>query len=131
MNFTIALQLIIPSFALSFLLTIGAKFLAPHLGFIDSPSCERKKHSCPMPVLGGAAMMMAFCVGVLCSYQISPFIKQSLSANSTFVITVLGVAGLFCVLGTIDDRYGMRPLVKLFGQCLCAIPFALYQKQVS
>ena len=131
MNFTIALQLIIPSFALSFLLTIGAKLLAPHLGFIDSPSCDRKKHSCPMPVLGGAAMMMAFCVGVLCSYQISPFIKQSLSANGTFVITVLGVAGLFCVLGTIDDRYGMHPLVKLFGQFLCAIPFAVSQTQVS
>ncbi len=130
MNFTIVLQLIIPSFALSFLLTIGAKFLAPCLGFIDSPSCERKKHSCPMPVLGGAAIMMAFWAGVLCSYQI-PFIKQSLSANGTFVITVLGVAGLFCALGTIDDRYGMRPLVKLFGQLLCAIPFALYQTQVS
>ena len=131
MSFTTALLLIIPSFFLSFLLTVVAKFLAPHLGFIDSPTCERKKHSHPMPVLGGAAMMMAFCIGVLCSCLISPFIQETLFANGAFVLTVLGVAGLFCVLGTVDDRYGMRPLVKLFGQLLCSVPFVVYQTQIS
>jgi hypothetical protein len=35
------------------------------------------------------------------------------------------------VLVTVDDRYGMRPFVKLFGQLLCAVPFVVYQTQIS
>jgi len=83
-----------------------ARWLAPYVGVIDHPSA-RKVHARPMPRLGGAAMIMAFMVVLL------------LVGNLYNIQQLAGVligASFVSLLGIWDDRWGVRPIVKLVGQ---------------
>jgi UDP-GlcNAc:undecaprenyl-phosphate GlcNAc-1-phosphate transferase len=77
-------------------------------GFLDHPA-PHKMHRSPTPYLGGAAI----CVGVLVAV---------LSLRTTAHSGVIGAAAaLLFVVGLVDDRWGMRPVVKLGLQALAAV----------
>src|SRR5512136_2656491 len=102
-------------FAGALVLAMGAtpiaRWLAPHVGVIDQPSA-RKVHVRPMPRLGGAAIFIAFMLALLVFGNRFNF--QQLAG-------ILIGASFVSFLGTWDDRWGLRPILKLIGQILGAL----------
>jgi len=89
-----------------------ARHLAPRLGVMDQPS-PRKIHTKAMPRLGGAAIYLAFIVALLL-FENRHYISQ--------LVSILLGATLVSFCGFWDDRWGMRPLLKLgVGQPLAAL----------
>jgi UDP-GlcNAc:undecaprenyl-phosphate GlcNAc-1-phosphate transferase len=87
-----------------------ARRIAPKLGVMDQPN-PRKVHARPMPLLGGAAIVSASLLTLLLLRD--RFEIQQLSN------IVLG-ASLVALLGFYDDRWGLRPILKLIGQIFAA-----------
>jgi len=89
-----------------------ARMIAPRLGVMDQPSA-RKIHTRPMPRLGGAAIYLAFILALL------------LFGNRRYVsqlVSILLGATLVSFCGFWDDRWGMRPLLKVgVGQPIAAL----------
>ena len=103
-------------FASALALAIGgtpiARKLAPRLGVMDQPSA-RKIHTRPMPRLGGAAIYLAFILALLI-FEDRHYISQ--------LVGILTGATLISFCGIWDDRWGLRPLLKLgVGQPLAAL----------
>ncbi|HEY4690024.1 MAG TPA: MraY family glycosyltransferase [Anaerolineae bacterium] len=97
-------------FAGALILAIGgtplARRLAPRLGLVDQPSA-RKVHQHPMPRMGGAAIVLASLIAVL--------IFRDRIEFQQLIGIVLGGA-FVSLVGALDDRWGMSPLVKLIAQ---------------
>lgn len=103
------------AFAGALVLAIGltpvARRLAPRLGVIDEPKA-RKIHRRPVPRLGGAAIFLAVIVAAIVlgrRYRFTQF--------GTILVGATGVS----FMGLIDDRWGLRPALKLVGQILAAL----------
>ena len=89
-----------------------ARMIAPRLGVMDQPSA-RKIHTRPMPRLGGAAIYLAFILALLL-FGNRHYISQ--------LVSILLGATLVSFCGFWDDRWGMRPLLKVgVGQPLAAL----------
>lgn len=102
-------------FAGALVLTIGttplARYLAPRIGVIDEPEA-RKVHKRPVPRLGGAAIFLTVIVVAIVlgrRYRFNQF--------GSILIGATGVS----FMGLADDRWGLKPLVKLVGQILAAL----------
>jgi UDP-GlcNAc:undecaprenyl-phosphate/decaprenyl-phosphate GlcNAc-1-phosphate transferase len=128
-------------FLFSVLLTPLMRRLAPVFGFWDHPGA-RKVHSHPKPLLGGAAIFFAFVLVVIGDLLILNWLYRLnlrpdnwlfrclllLADNAAGVRrAILQLTGfllggaLMFVVGLIDDRFGMSPLMKLLGQIVAAI----------
>jgi len=98
-------------FFASLLFAVGATPLARRvafaLGILDQPSA-RKVHTSPVPLLGGVAIYLAFLAALLLFSDVF-YVNQ--------VIGILLGATWVSFLGIWDDWRGLRPLVKLAGQC--------------
>lgn len=97
---------------------------APRGGFMDRPG-GRKVHLRPVPRGGGAAVFVGFHVAcaVVFLFPWKPFAGQ-LSIDWWFRFLPLS-AGVVS-LGLLDDRFDLKPLVKLLGQvALGAAAYAL------
>jgi UDP-GlcNAc:undecaprenyl-phosphate GlcNAc-1-phosphate transferase len=101
-------------FASALVLAIGgtplARRIALRLGIIDRPDA-RKIHVDPIPLLGGVAIYGAFIVALV-------LFGNRFRLNE--LISILVGASLMSFLGVWDDRRGLSPLLKLFGQFLAA-----------
>lgn len=98
---------------LAFALTPVAMRVAWRLDVVDRPD-GRRIHQRPIPLLGGVAMLIAILLAV----------APNLDIDRRYAAILLG-AVLICLLGAIDDRFGVPPLWKLVGQIACAaIPVA-------
>lgn len=102
-------------FATAFVFAVSvtpiARRIALRTGVIDQPSA-RKIHTHPMPLLGGAAIYLAFVLALII-YSDQFFISQ--------VIGILIGATWVSFLGVWDDRAGLSAGVKLLGQLLAAL----------
>jgi UDP-GlcNAc:undecaprenyl-phosphate GlcNAc-1-phosphate transferase len=98
---------------ITFALTPVAMRAAWRLGVVDRPG-GRRIHDRPIPLLGGVAIFLGILVAVL----------PNLEVDRRYASILIG-AGLICLLGVVDDRFGIPPLPKLLGQIACAaIPVA-------
>ena len=98
---------------ITFALTPVAMRAAWRLGVVDRPG-GRRIHDRPIPLLGGVAIFLGILVAVL----------PNLDVDRRYASILIG-AGLICLLGVVDDRFGIPPLPKLLGQIACAaIPVA-------
>lgn len=91
--------------------------LALATNFVDNPS-QRKIHKQSKPLLGGLAVFFGFCGVLLYNILIVP--GKELNYH---IIGYLAGGGLILLIGLIDDRFGMKPILKLFGQILTALIF--------
>lgn len=101
--------------ASALLLAIGGtpimRRLALQFGVVDKPN-SRKIHTNPVPLLGGAAIYLAFILALL------------FASDRFYVGEVVGIftgATLMSLMGVIDDRWGLGSYIKLAGQLLAAI----------
>lgn len=88
-----------------------ARRLALASGVVDAPSA-RKVHQEPTPLLGGAAIYLAFVVALLL-FGGRQEIRQlvGIVVGATFV----------SVVGVVDDIRGLRPVIKLLAQVVAAL----------
>jgi UDP-GlcNAc:undecaprenyl-phosphate GlcNAc-1-phosphate transferase len=84
--------------------------VALRLGVIDAPAA-RKIHTGPVPLLGGAAIYVAFIIALL------------FFGDRRYISEVVGIfvgATLMSLMGVVDDKWGLGSYVKLGGQLLAA-----------
>jgi UDP-GlcNAc:undecaprenyl-phosphate GlcNAc-1-phosphate transferase len=107
----IPMLVFIGALAIAFTATPIARRIAPRLGVMDHPN-PRKVHAQPMPLLGGAAIVIAslFTLWVL----LDRFEFQQL-------VSILLGATLMALIGFYDDRWGLRPSLKLIAQIAAAL----------
>lgn len=111
--------------ASALMLAIGGtpvmRLVALRFGVIDRPAA-RKIHTNPVPLLGGAAIYIAFIVVLL------------LLGDRRYVSEVVGIflgATLVSLMGVVDDRWGLGSYIKLVGQLLAACILIYSGVQVS
>lgn len=95
------------SLALTYLITRLLIPAAPHLGLMDIPS-ERKKHSGATPLVGGIAIYASIfiCTMLFTRLQIE-------------LLSIITLGGILTTIGTLDDKYGLSPRLRLVIQ-FCA-----------
>lgn len=87
------------------------RLVALRFGVIDQPAA-RKIHANPVPLLGGAAIYVAFILVLF------------LFGDRRYIHEVIGIfigATLMSLMGVLDDRWGLGSYIKLGGQLLAAI----------
>ncbi len=104
-------------FAAALVLVVGAtplaRRLAPRLGMMDQPSA-RKVHHQPVPRIGGVAIYLAVLAASVALAQWSSITYAQIGS------IVVGATGI-SFLGLVDDRWGLRPVIKIIGQVLAAL----------
>ncbi len=111
----------VPLVVIGFLVAYGftpvTRQIALRWNVVDQPN-HRKIHVEPMPMLGGLAILVAFLFATLAVFALATSVFQVEEFFIEFIGVVIGCVWLAGV-GLWDDRYGMRPLVKLGAQ-MCA-----------
>ena len=112
-------------FASALILVLGAtpvfRRLGGRLGMVDRPDA-RRVHLSPVPLLGGMAIYAGFIMALLLFGE-GWVVSQAIS--------ILIGATIVSFLGIWDDRWGVRPVMKLLGQALAAGIVILSGVQVS
>lgn len=88
----------------TFVLTFFVKELAIKFKFMDVPDF-RKIHKNPTPRIGGLAIYIGFLIGLL-----------YLAPNSQHLPAIIVGSAIIVLTGALDDKYNIRPIVKLTGQ---------------
>ena len=89
----------------TFAATPVARRLAHRYSVVDAPSA-RKIHTNPVPLLGGIAIYGAVMVSLMLFGHLQ-YVQQTAS--------ILIGATLMSMLGVWDDKWGLRPVAKLWG----------------
>ncbi|MDE0461926.1 MAG: MraY family glycosyltransferase [Caldilineaceae bacterium] len=96
------------------------RYAALRMGILDNPSA-RKIHSAPVPLMGGAAIYLAFITAL------------ALWGERSYVNEVVGIfvgATLVSIIGALDDSRGMGSYLKLLFQLAAAFILILSGVQV-
>lgn len=103
------------SFLLSFALTPIIRDRLGAVGFLDHPDGLRKKHSGPMPRVGGIGIALSY-AGTFAIALLLPFGFSGLLPGALPEIWKLAaVAAIVLLTGVLDDRRGLNAWQKLLG----------------
>jgi UDP-GlcNAc:undecaprenyl-phosphate GlcNAc-1-phosphate transferase len=146
MNLVIYLSVLVESLVLSMVLTPVAARVARRTGFYDHPE-GRKVHVEPTPYLGGAAIFISFNVVILLNLLTVTLLGGPGDPGGNFLGKLIAAAAvhregigrvlprllgfllgglIVFVIGLVDDRKGMSPLLKLVGQFAAAGIFCVF-----
>ncbi len=114
------------AFLFGYVLTAGARWLAPRLGFVDQPDDKRKRHARLTPLMGGVAIFLSFSLSAFILAAIVPVSADGREGGLSGLVPLLSSAGLFCLLGLYDDRRALPPRWKFAGQILACLPYVLW-----
>lgn len=101
---------------LSLVLTPPVGALGLHLGFADQPGPRRVRDR-PVPTTGGIVVFLAFGVGMAAWLRMCHELPAGLPHRLAVLLT--GTACI-AVLGAVDDRVNLSPLIKLLFQSAVA-----------
>jgi UDP-GlcNAc:undecaprenyl-phosphate GlcNAc-1-phosphate transferase len=102
---------------LTFLATGLVRRLAIRWGAVAHPR-KRDVHTVPIPRMGGLAMYIGVCGGMLLAHQL-PVLRRAFDYSLDPTAILLG-GGLIMVIGMLDDRFELDSLTKFAGQTTCA-----------
>ncbi len=112
------------AFLVSFIATPVMRKLAISNGIVDWPDLKRKAHLEPVAYLGGVALFLGWVAGVTVCFFVEPHTSHGhaggLITSMDFPFSILAGAAIICLVGLIDDVYGISPRVKVGGQLLAA-----------
>lgn len=111
--------LFLGTFALCYVLTPLCRELARKCGMVDAPSA-RRINKVPTPRAGGLAICISVTVVLAVYMSISGTQLSPLFPNEVFG-RVMGLSVALVLVGLVDDKFGLPPLVKLFGQMAVAL----------
>ncbi|MDA7675831.1 hypothetical protein N9040_09040 [Akkermansiaceae bacterium] len=120
LTLTYAVAFIATAFFVSVAFTRIFISVGPRLGLMDEPD-ERRVHATPVPRAGGLAIWVAFLIVLWVADAIFPslFVGHHGTKNIAWTIS----SAILILVGFIDDRAGLKPLVKLGGQAIAAAVF--------
>ncbi len=104
------------AFGLSLGLTPLVRRLALRLGVVDNPE-KRKMHHVPVPLLGGAAVVVSSLVVLTGVWILAP---EFLGEDAPKLPAMLLAGTIIAALGVYDDWRGARASVKLVWQSIAA-----------
>ncbi len=84
--------------------------MAPRMGLVKRPSRERDIHRRTVALGGGVGLYAGFAVAALLSLP-----------HDRELAAILGLTGVSALIYLYDDRFGMRPLLKLALQVVIAV----------
>nr|CEL21680.1 Undecaprenyl-phosphate N-acetylglucosaminyl 1-phosphate transferase [Kibdelosporangium sp. MJ126-NF4]CTQ92460.1 Undecaprenyl-phosphate N-acetylglucosaminyl 1-phosphate transferase (EC 2.7.8.-) [Kibdelosporangium sp. MJ126-NF4] len=105
------------SLALTFLLTGPVRLLAFKIGAVAVPR-TRDVHTRPIPRLGGLAMYLGICGGMLLAHQL-PLLRRAFEYSLDPYGVLVG-GGVIMLIGMLDDRFELDALTKFAGQTMSA-----------
>ncbi|MDR1069002.1 MAG: undecaprenyl/decaprenyl-phosphate alpha-N-acetylglucosaminyl 1-phosphate transferase [Clostridiales Family XIII bacterium] len=111
------------SLLISFALTPLSMRIAGRIGAVDIPKDDRRMHKIPIPRFGGFAIFLAaFVVILLVRFVLFRYLPYSESYDEPVekLTGVLAGGLLIYLLGVFDDIFTLSPVIKLFGQIICA-----------
>ncbi len=111
----------------AFGLTPLVRRLALRVGAVKVPSA-RDVHTTTMPMLGGAAMFVAFLVAMAVASQISQF--RGMFDGSSEPAGVILAAGVMFAIGALDDLRDVSPPAKIAGMVLAGSLLSLFGVQM-
>jgi len=114
----ICMTVFILSFLSVYTLTPFVIRFARKTNFIDNPN-SRKVHVKATPLLGGVSVFIGFFI-MTCYLVIT---KQHVL--NIEIIGYLVAALIIVIVGIVDDKYGMNPILKLVGQLLSCLIFLI------
>ncbi|MDB4499917.1 hypothetical protein N9225_02735, partial [Akkermansiaceae bacterium] len=120
LNITHAVALLGAAFFVSVALTRIFISVGPRFGLMDEPD-ERRVHVTPVPRAGGLAIWAAFLIVLWVADAIFPNLFVGLHSTKNIAWTIS--SAILILVGFIDDRTGLKPLVKLAGQAVAAAVF--------
>lgn len=115
------IMILVTSLIFSILAVPIAKRVALRVGVVSVPR-TRDVHVVPVPMLGGAALYVAFVLALV-------FLGERAYVREAIAI-VLG-ATLISLFGLVDDRWGMHAGIKMVGQALAGLILVLGGVQIS
>jgi UDP-GlcNAc:undecaprenyl-phosphate GlcNAc-1-phosphate transferase len=148
---TAGLLLLVSSFALSLVLTLVVRALAPRFHFLDTPDDGRKAHERPVPYGGGIAIFLAVTLPLVAAAWIvldchangrpawlsesvynpvSIHLPGAVKKLPEFIAVLVGGFVIF-LLGLVDDRRKLGPFVKLAVQTAVAVGVVLAGVRVT
>lgn len=103
------------SFLLSLVLTPLIRDHVGHLGFLDHPDGIRKKHSGPIPRIGGLAIALSY-AGTFALAFVLPFSYTHILRDALpGILRLTLVASVVFLTGVVDDIFGLSAWKKLSG----------------
>jgi UDP-GlcNAc:undecaprenyl-phosphate GlcNAc-1-phosphate transferase len=114
------------SAALTFLFTGMVRRLAIRIGAVAYPR-KRDVHTVPIPRLGGLAMYLGVCGGMLLAHQL-PVLRRAFDYTFDPLAVLIG-GGVIMMIGMLDDRFELDSLTKLAGQTTSAGILVLFGLQ--
>lgn len=115
----------------SFVLTSLAVVAARHLRLLDWPDKQRKLHARATPLMGGVAVILALFLGLFQCELAGSHWGTSDPQFHHFTRMLLLSAGMLCVIGLWDDKWGMRAGQKFLLQVIAILPFVLWGRSTS
>ena len=113
--------------AVTYLTTPVARRFAVRIGAMAQPR-DRDVHAIPTPRLGGLALYAGIAVAMLVAERL-PALQEAF-ATSLDPQALLVSGAVVCLLGVVDDRWGLDALTKLTGQVVAAGVMCLYGVQL-
>ncbi|RJK98149.1 glycosyltransferase family 4 protein [Vallicoccus soli] len=114
--------------AVTYLTTAPVRRLALRWG-VMTPVRDRDVHDTPIPRMGGVAILAGLCAGVLVASKL-PLLRTVFESGQTDWRGLLSGAVVICLLGAVDDRWGIDAVTKLAGQVLAGGVMALQGVQL-
>lgn len=111
---------------LTFLFTGLIRRFALRWGAVAHPR-QRDVHTVPIPRLGGVAMYLGVCGGMLLAHQL-PALRRGFEYTFDPTAVLIG-GGMIVLIGMLDDRFELDSLTKLAGQTTCAGILVLFGLQ--
>lgn len=103
------------TFALSLGLTPLFRKIAIRSQFMDTPLGQLKKHTAPVPYLGGFAIYFAFLLGIIAALVVAP------PPDSPRILAILVGGTVVAIMGLADDLFSLSPAVKFLFEILAAV----------
>ncbi len=104
-----SLYIVLIGFAVTLGLTPAAGWLARRLNMLDYPDKRLKRHEKPVPYLGGLTVYLGFMISLV-------GVKLWQDGTVIGVVGVITGTTLIAILGMIDDKHSLSPLIKFIGQ---------------
>ncbi|WP_369253598.1 glycosyltransferase family 4 protein [Geodermatophilus amargosae] len=111
----------------TFLATPVVRIAAVRMRMMAAPR-ERDVHVIPTPRGGGVAMYLGVAAAVMVATRL-PALQRTFDDSQTAAVLVAG--GLICLLGVLDDKFGLDALTKLTGQIAAAGVMVLLGVQLA
>ena len=101
-------------FSATLLLVLVLRPFARRVGLVDVPN-ERSSHQAPTPLIGGLAIFISFCIGLVVA------VASGLLSVDRYTLSLLAGGALLVGVGAVDDAKDLSPFVRFGVQIIASL----------